>query len=41
MRAHAQPAELNHAVVLAVEQWPRDLARTLVSDVSVSRRPDG
>ena len=39
--AHTQPAELDLAVVLAAEQWSRDLARTLVSDVSVTRRPNG
>ena len=37
----AAPAELNLAVVLAAEQWSRDLARTLVEDLSVSRRPNG
>jgi 1-deoxy-D-xylulose-5-phosphate reductoisomerase len=41
LAAHTQPAELNLAVVLAAEQWSRDLARTLVEDLSVTRRPNG
>ena len=39
--AHTQPAELDLAVVLAAEQWSRNLARTLVEDLSVTRRPNG
>jgi 1-deoxy-D-xylulose-5-phosphate reductoisomerase len=38
--AHAQPAELDLGAVLAAEQWSRDLARTLVEDVPVTRRPN-
>jgi 1-deoxy-D-xylulose-5-phosphate reductoisomerase len=41
LEAHTQPAELDLAVVLAAEQWSRDLARTLVEDLSVTRRPNG
>jgi 1-deoxy-D-xylulose-5-phosphate reductoisomerase len=41
LAAHTQPAELSLAVVLAAEQWSRDLARTLVEDLSVTRRPNG
>jgi 1-deoxy-D-xylulose-5-phosphate reductoisomerase len=41
LAAHTQPAELNLAAVLAAEQWSRDLARTLVEDLSVTRRPNG
>jgi 1-deoxy-D-xylulose-5-phosphate reductoisomerase len=41
LAAHTQPAELNLAVVLAAEQWSRDLARTLVEDLPVTRRPNG
>jgi 1-deoxy-D-xylulose-5-phosphate reductoisomerase len=39
--AHRQPAELDLAAVLAAEQWSRELARTLVGDLSVTRRANG
>ncbi len=39
--AHEQPAELDLEAVLAAEQWSRELARTLVDDLSVTRRANG
>jgi 1-deoxy-D-xylulose-5-phosphate reductoisomerase len=39
--AHRQPAELDLDAVLAAEQWSRGLARTLVDDLSVTRRANG
>jgi 1-deoxy-D-xylulose-5-phosphate reductoisomerase len=39
--AHRQPAALDLDAVLAAEQWSRELARTLVDDLSVTRRANG
>jgi 1-deoxy-D-xylulose-5-phosphate reductoisomerase len=39
--AHRQPPELDLDAVLAAEQWSRELARTLVDDLSVTGRANG
>jgi 1-deoxy-D-xylulose-5-phosphate reductoisomerase len=39
--AHEQPPELDLEAVLAAEQWSRELARTLVDDLSVTGRANG